>query len=260
MTETASLLVDTYQRWYAQALAVLPDDLKDRFRGEYEGSTWTTKIKGFLEAPRATNAEAQALFSTPDGPTLPIGHWRSPVETTFIAPLQAQVAMLREAEARAPEPVSDDREASEALTALLRRIGRLARELAVRREGRPPFEIDDEYDLQTLVRGVLRATFDDVRSEDPLPIRAGASSRVDFVVPEIATMIELKFVKQRGKDKSIGDELLIDIGRYQSGAPSYGRLVALIYDPDRLLDNPRGLEADLTGDREGLEVVAIVAH
>jgi hypothetical protein len=256
-SSTADVLRDDYQRWYAQGLAQLPADLRDRFRGEYEGSTWTHKIRHFLEEPFATNDEAKAFFANSDGPSLPFTHWQNPVERAFVAPLNAQALLLREAQHRVGESTEST---PDLLVTALARIGHLARALTARHAGREPFVVSDEYDLQDLVRSLLAALFDDVRAEDPMPAKAGASSRVDFVLPEIATLVELKFVKDRGRDRSVGEELLIDIGRYRLNHPGCNRLVALVYDPDRLLANPAGLRKDLARDDAEFTVEVVVAH
>jgi hypothetical protein len=44
----AKQLTENYLSWYASALALLPDDLKERFRSEYEGKFLNSRIKHFL--------------------------------------------------------------------------------------------------------------------------------------------------------------------------------------------------------------------
>ena len=53
--------------------------------------------------------------------------------------------------------------------------------------------------------------------------------------------------------RQLGDELLVDIGRYpaQSGC----RIIFFfVYDPDGKIDNPQGIENDLSRRRDGLDV------
>lgn len=59
-------------------------------------------------------------------------------------------------------------------------------------------------------------------------------------------------------DRELGNQLIEDIERYRSH-PDCGALVALVYDPDRRLENPRGIEEDLSGEREGLLVRVVIA-
>jgi hypothetical protein len=59
------------------------------------------------------------------------------------------------------------------------------------------------------------------------------------------------------RDRQIGEQLLIDIGRYQSHQDCR-RLICFIYDPGGYLKNPTGLETDLSQTTEKLEVKVIV--
>jgi len=133
------------------------------------------------------------------------------------------------------------------------------RELRTRRAGRPTFEVKDEYDAQDLFRALLRIFFDDVRPEDYVPTYAGASSRVDFVIPPFELAIELKHSRQSMDAKSLGEELLADVARYGSRA-DIRHLVCLVFDHEGQLSNPRGLEADLSREatREGLAVSVVI--
>src|SRR5438874_339984 len=51
------------------------------------------------------------------------------------------------------------------LEALLRRLPRVVRQLRSRQDGRPPFRVEDEKDLEDLARALLPLHFDDVRPE-----------------------------------------------------------------------------------------------
>ena len=119
------------------------------------------------------------------------------------------------------------------------------RELKIRRETRPTLEINDEYDAQDLMRSVLAIFFDDVRPEDVSAIQAGASSRVDFVLPDYELAIELKFARDSMDSKSLGEELVVDRERY-SAKKGVRHLLCLVFDHEGRLRNPRGLERDLS--------------
>ncbi len=62
---------------------------------------------------------------------------------------------------------------------------------------------------------------------------------------------------QKLRDKLIGEQLIIDIERYQSH-PSCDRLICLVYDPDGHVRNPAGLANDLSGKRGRLDVKVMV--
>lgn len=104
--------------------------------------------------------------------------------------------------------------------------------------------ISDEYDVQDLLHAVLKLHFDDIRPEVWTPQYAGSSNRMDFLINDNQTAIEVKYAKDSHKDKQIGDELLIDLAKY-SEYPNCISLYCFIYDPDYCVGNPKGLENDL---------------
>jgi len=119
---------------------------------------------------------------------------------------------------------------------------RYARALLNRRGGRAALEINDEYDVQYLLEGMLRLFFDDVRVEDYVASYAGSNSRIDFYLPQINTYIETKMTRVGLQDKEVGEELSIDITRY---GEKCDKLICFIYDKESLLKNPYGLIDDL---------------
>jgi len=141
---------------------------------------------------------------------------------------------------------------------LCRRFPVFAHELAKRSRGRPPLEIQDEYDVQFLFLALLRLHFDDVRPEEWTPSYAGSSSRMDFLLKPEDTVIEVKKTRDTLRDKDVGEQLIIDIDRYAQHS-NCKTLVCFVFDPERLLDNPRGLEQDLSGNREKISVIVLVS-
>ncbi|MEM9461853.1 MAG: hypothetical protein AAGF11_47280 [Myxococcota bacterium] len=131
------------------------------------------------------------------------------------------------------------------VTTLGQRALDVARQLRRRHANRSTLEVNDEYDWQDLLHALLRVFFDDIRREDPSPTNAGASSRIDFVLPEHRIAIELKHARESMTAKSLGDELSVDRQRYEAH-PQVAHLVSLILDPKGLISNPRGLERDLS--------------
>ncbi|HMF22825.1 MAG TPA: hypothetical protein VKG24_11965 [Pseudolabrys sp.] len=140
---------------------------------------------------------------------------------------------------------------------MLRRFHRIVRQLKHRHGDRSGFDVQDEYDVQDLLHAILRGLFDDVRSEEYTPSYAGGSSRMDFLLKSQQIAIEVKFANRALRDKQVGEQLLIDIGRYQSHQDCR-RLICFVYDPFGHLRNPAGLEADLSKTIGKLEVKVIV--
>ena len=127
---------------------------------------------------------------------------------------------------------------------LLSRFHKVARKIRHRHDGRPTLEINDEYDVQGLLKGLLQIYFDDVRPEDPSPSSAGGSSRIDFVLKLSGILLEVKMTNERLRDKKLGEELAIDIARYRS-YPDCKDLVIFIYDKDDFIANKHALKGDL---------------
>ena len=57
--------------------------------------------------------------------------------------------------------------------------------------------------------------------------------------------IEVKKSRESMTSKSLGDELIVDRDRYAQD-DRVGHLICLVFDHERRLSNPRGLESDLS--------------
>jgi hypothetical protein len=67
---------------------------------------------------------------------------------------------------------------------------------------------------------------------------------MDFLLKEEEIAIEVKMTRDGLKDKELGDQLIIDIAKYQTH-PGCKCLYCFVYDPDGIIRNPRGIEKDL---------------
>ena len=143
------------------------------------------------------------------------------------------------------------------LDTVLNRFGLFARQLNRRHDNRKGIDIQNEYDVQDLLHALLVAYFDDVRAEDPVQQCAGGSSRVDFFIADISTVIEVKMTRKGLEDKEIGDQILVDIGRYAKRT-DIRRMVFFIYDPNHLLKNPNGLKDDIQGKSNEDYIINVV--
>lgn len=123
----------------------------------------------------------------------------------------------------------------------------VARQLRQRHEGRETLSVDDEYDVQDLLRSLLSLFFEDVREEEANPSYAGKNTRSDFLLKAEQIVIEVKKTRRGLGAKEVGRQLIEDIARYQTH-PDCKALVCFVYDPEGLIANPRGLESDLTSD------------
>jgi hypothetical protein len=130
-------------------------------------------------------------------------------------------------------------------------------QLQERHENRQTLIVNDEYDVQDLFHALLRIFFDDVRDEEWTPSYAGQASRMDFLLKDYATVIEIKKTRAGLGKKEIGNQLIVDIERYKSH-PDCNTLICFVYDPESRIKNPRGLESDLNKQVDNLLVKVLV--
>lgn len=146
----------------------------------------------------------------------------------------------------------------EQLKKLLRGFHRFIVQLGKRHSSRETLTVNDEYDVQDALHSLLKLHFEDVRAEEYTPSYAGGASRIDFLLDNDQILIEVKMTRKSLKDKSIGDQVAVDIIRYQSH-PKCKKVYFFIYDPRHLLNNPSGLIRDLTKTIDRIEYHTIIA-
>ena len=153
---------------------------------------------------------------------------------------------------------NDAETAAVGVAGILRRFDQAARALQGRQRGRRDYEIADEYDVQDLVHGILSLHFEDVRPEEWTPSYAGSSSRIDFLLKRERVVVEVKMTRANLRDREVGEELAIDAIRYRAH-PDATVLICFVYDPDHVIQNPRGIEDDLAEISDGqLQVLAVI--
>ena len=154
--------------------------------------------------------------------------------------------------------ISDSsREAEEFyLLYLLNHFHSIARQLRNRHDNRDTILIRDEYDVQDLLHALLYSQFEDIRAEEWTPSYAGKSARMDFLIRDINTVIEVKKTRDTLTEKEIGDQLIVDIERYKNH-PDCSVLICFIYDPEERINNPKGLINDLEKANNGFVKVII---
>lgn len=130
-------------------------------------------------------------------------------------------------------------------------------QLRQRHDSRSTLDVSDEYDVQDLFHSLFKLYFNDIRAEEWNPSYAGGSSRSDFLLPEINTIIEIKKTRQSMTTKQLGDQLIIDIANYKTH-PQCSRLICFVYDPDGRVTNPRGIENDLSDCDSDIDVRTII--
>ena len=144
------------------------------------------------------------------------------------------------------------------LERLCSRFHLVARQLRQRHGNRETLQVQDEYDVRDLLHALLTVEFDDIRPEEWTPSYAGGSSRTDFLLKLEQIVVEAKKTRSGLGARELGEQLMVDIQKYRQH-PDCRTLVCFVYDPEGRIANPRGIENDLSGDRDGLAVRLIIA-
>ena len=132
----------------------------------------------------------------------------------------------------------------EKIELICNKFHQVSRQMRSRYNNRSTLDINDEYDVQDLFHSLLTLYFDDIRREESNPSFGGGNSRADFWLKPEKTLIEIKKTRAGLKDKQIGDELTLDIVKYQSNR-GCKTLVCFVYDPEGIIKNRECLEKDL---------------
>lgn len=119
--------------------------------------------------------------------------------------------------------------------------------LATRKRGRPPFIINDEYDVQDLFHAMIQPLVPDIVDEDPAPKVAGHSTRLDFTSKATQIGVEIKHLKSANDATRVREEILLDERTYQEH-PYVQTVVAFVSDPQAHIALPdrTAFEADLS--------------
>lgn len=103
--------------------------------------------------------------------------------------------------------------------------------------------LSNEYDLQHVFHSLLALYFDDIRAEEPQPSLASSHTMVDFELKKEHISIELKYIKSSDDINKIKNQLLIDIPQYS--ANNTCDVMCIIYDPNKVIQNPVGFKYDI---------------
>ena len=180
--------------------------------------------------------EAEGLQYFRGGRLIPTG---TPVDTLPPVMLQGPISAQ-------PAPPIKPTSIDDLLVRLIAGVPRAMYPLTNRRKGVQALTFTNEYDVQDLLHVLLRPWVKDIRPEEYTPSYAGKSTRMDFLLPEHRTVVELKFVRDVGHGKNVGQELIVDIGHYRQH-PHCDRLWCVVFDPNHYLPNRDGLIGDLQG-------------
>jgi len=146
---------------------------------------------------------------------------------------------------------------SQLIENLFGRFHSVVLEINHRHDNRQPLEINDEYDVQDILRGLLRIHFDDVRDEEYTPSYGGGCARMDLLLKNEQIVIEAKMVRRKVGQKQIREELILDKAYYR-GHKDCKKLYCFVYDPEEKIKNPRGFERDLSDKVDSFETKVLI--
>jgi len=129
---------------------------------------------------------------------------------------------------------------------MLRRLPLVIRQLRSRHGDRPPFRVEDEFDLEDLLRALAacRCTSTTYAPRAATPSYAAARTRTDFLVVspdgEIVTAVTVKrATPHSARERPLAEQLHEDTAYYER-QPECRTLVAFMYDPEGAAAASRG--------------------
>jgi hypothetical protein len=134
------------------------------------------------------------------------------------------------------------------LEGLLRRLPLVVRQLRWRQGEKTPFRIEDERDLEDLVRSLLPLYFDDIRPEGRTPTYS-PRNRTDFLLSRDSIALTLKLVRGGLTSQQLTEQWKEDIAYYQQRG-GCRLLVVGVYDPEGSLRDKQTWET-MWSVREG---------
>ena len=138
-----------------------------------------------------------------------------------------------------------------------RRLPRTIAELRWRHGDRPRFAVADEHDLEDLLRVLLASHFDDIRVECRTPHYA-LVTRKDLLLAREQIALAIKLARHTLRAPQIAEQLAEDMAYYREKG-RYTDLVAFVYDPESLLQEPSVLERAWSSSEDALETTCVIA-
>ena len=115
----------------------------------------------------------------------------------------------------------------------------------------------NEQQVQEIIWIMLRAQFDRLDREDTLPRFGVKSYKPDFGVPDLRTLLEVKYIGPKTSPASIQEEILADVPGYLNDNSSYAGIIVFVYDAGhKLLDSRKFIE-DLRGIQGIVDIVVV---
>jgi hypothetical protein len=197
--------------------------------------------------------QAPAVSSTQEIRPVPEQPAHSPVPTPIVS--MPSTAALDTLDLPPFQPLSEQ-ETLKLVRKVCLRLHAVARQLRLRKDSRPTVEIEDDYDLQDLLRALLKMEFDEVGTDEWTPPYAGSVPRTTLLLNREQIAIVAKKTRSGMTTKEIAEQVSADSAFY-SARNRCTTLFCFVYDPEGRIGSPKRLETDLTrvSDRYNVEVL-----
>jgi hypothetical protein len=99
-------------------------------------------------------------------------------------------------------------------------------------EKRDPIKwpIKNEREVQDIIWLMMRPYYPDLQDEETLPKFGHSSYIVDFAIPSLRTLLEVKYCRKSSEFKKIEKEIMEDGIAYLANIDHYDRIIVFIYD------------------------------
>jgi len=102
-----------------------------------------------------------------------------------------------------------------------------------------------EREVQDILWIMLRSQYDRLDREDTLPRFGAKAYKPDFGIPDLQTLVEVKFIGEKTNPSTIQEEILADVPGYLSEAAQFTGIIEVVYDYAQKLRDPRKFIEDL---------------
>ncbi|MFC4914084.1 hypothetical protein [Actinomadura gamaensis] len=114
-----------------------------------------------------------------------------------------------------------------------------------------------EREVQDILWILLSTVFVDLVDEDPLRKFGHSSYRVDFGIPRLGVIVEIKYVRAAAEFKKIEKEVMEDYVAYLQDQSAYQKIVVFIYDESASIQEHAITEAALIRLEHVIDVVIV---
>jgi hypothetical protein len=140
----------------------------------------------------------------------------------------------------------------------LRRLPAVVRELRWRQTDLPPFQVQDERDLEDLLRALLALHFEDVRPLSRTPTYS-TGTRTEFLLAPEQTVVVVKIASRHGRPCPDLAAQFAEDGRHHRDNKTCRRLVGFVYDPEGVVREPAALERAWSSGDDELDMRCVIA-